>query len=463
MKYKSTILILFVLLGWRLPLIAHEGKIEPAHKQTDLLRQWQELKFGMFIHYGLSTFTGDWRTNKNASPATYAPTNLDIGQWIRTARKTGMKYAVLTAKHTLGHCLWDSNDYTYDVASSTEKTDVIEAFIRACRAEGIKHGLYYCVLDIYNEGGSTLKWKAAVEPKYFNQIKKHLTELHTKYSDIFEQWIDIPHKLSPDQRWELYRHVKKMNPDCLVIMNAGFRDGVKIFEGAWPSDLANGEVTLPPQSGHQPVKVIEGRKYYIPMEVCDTVTGFWFWHPEDRARSPRHLYYIYSESIRRGANLLLNVSPDRTGRIPEDQVKALKELKKLIDSPEHHRPSVIKGAKTKASNVFQNDLQYSAKMALDGQWNTRWATDSGLTHAWLEVILPKPKTFNTLFLSEGWDRIRKFQLQYKREAQWHTIFEGSRVGSNYSKQFDPITTDHVRLNIIEATNGPTIWEFQLFD
>ncbi|MHC4544937.1 MAG: alpha-L-fucosidase [Planctomycetota bacterium] len=128
----------------------------PSDFPTDLLRQWQELKFGMFIHYGLSTFTGDWRTNKNASPAAYAPSNLDVRQWIRTAKKTGMKYAVLTAKHTLGHCLWDSNDYTYDVAAGTEKTDVIDAFIRNCRAEGIKPGLYYCVLDIYNEGGSTL-------------------------------------------------------------------------------------------------------------------------------------------------------------------------------------------------------------------------------------------------------------------------------------------------------------------
>jgi len=199
------------------------------------------------------------------------------------------------------------------------------------------------------------------------------------------------------------------------------------------------------------------------MEVCDTLTGMWFWHPEDRARSPRHLYYLYSESIRRGANLLLNVSPDRTGRIPDDQVKALMQLKEFIDNPTRYRPSVIKGAKARASNVFQNDSQYSAEMSLDGQWNTRWATDAGLNKAWLEVILPKPKTFNTLFLSEGWNRIRKFQLQYKRKEQLHTIFEGSLVGSNYSKQFDPVTADHLRLNIIEATDGPTIWEFQLFD
>ena len=435
----------------------------PSSRQTNLLRRWQELKFGMFIHYGLSTFTGDWQTNKNASPAAYAPSNLNVRQWVRTARSAGMKYAVLTAKHTLGHCLWDSSDYTYDVAAGTDKTDVIDAFIRNCRAEGIKPGLYYCILDIYNEGGSTLKWKADVKPDYLKQIKKHLTELHTKYPDIFEQWIDIPHKLSSAQRWEIYRLVKKLNPDCLVIMNAAFRDGVEIFEGAWPTDLANGEVTLPPESGHQPIKLVQGKQYYIPMEVCDTLTGKWFWHPGDRPRPPRHLYYLYSESIRRGANILLNVSPDRTGRIPDDQVKALMQLKEFIDNPTRNRPSVIKGAKAGASNVFQNDSQYSSNMALDNKWNTRWATDAKLTSAWLEVILPEPKTFNTLLISEGWDRIRKFQLQCERKGQWQTIVEGSLVGSHYSQQFDPVTASHLRLNITEATDGPTIWEFQLFD
>jgi hypothetical protein len=139
------------------------------------------------------------------------------------------------------------------------------------------------------------------------------------------------------------------------------------------------------------------------------------------------------------------------------------QLKEIIDNPAKYRPSVIKGAKVRASNVFQNDSQYSPDMALDSKWNTRWATDAGLTSAWLEVILPESKTFKTMFISEGWDRIRKFQLQCKRKGQWQTIAEGSLVGSHYSQQFAPVTAEHLRLNITEAADGPTIWEFQLFD
>lgn len=440
---------------------AEPSEIVPASKRTKLLAQWEQLKYGMFIHYGMSTFTGDYRTSENSASAVYAPTALDVRQWVRTARRAGMKYAVLTAKHTLGHCLWDSEGYDYDVATSTDKTDVVAEFIASCRAESIKPGIYYCILDIHNEGGSELKWQAAVEPEYEERIKRHLTELHTKYPDIFEQWIDIPHKLSPRQRWDIYRLVKKLNPDCLVIMNAAFKDGTDIPQGAWPTDLTNGEKTLPPPAGHNPVRYIDGKEYYVPMEVCETVTANWFWHPSDKPRAVRHLYYLYCESTRRGANFLLNVSPDTTGQIPADQVKVLLELKKMIDGPTTFRPSIITGAKLKASNVFQNQTQYGPQYAADNRWDTRWATDAGLKSAWLEIDLQEPKTFDSIIISEGWDRIRKFQLQYQKDGKWQTLLEGALVGPDYQKQFKPVTARCVRLNVIESTDGPTLWEFQL--
>ena len=462
MRNIRTILLLLIVAALARDLCAGQSSTAPAGTRTQQLAQWEGLKYGMFIHYGMSTFTGDYRTSKNSASVAYAPTDLDVRQWIRTARRAGMKYAVLTAKHTLGHCLWDSDDYDYDVATSTDKTDVVAEFMAACKAEGIKPGIYYCVLDIHNEGGTELKWKAEVEPEYEKQIKRHLTELHTRYPGIFEQWIDIPHKLSPRQRWDIYRLIKRLNPDCLVIMNAGFRDGVNIAEGAWPTDLTDGEKTLPPQAGHDPVKNIDGRKYYVPMEVCETVTANWFWHPTDKPRSVRHLYNLYYESTRRGANFLLNVSPDTTGQIPADQVAALLELKKMIDNPKPFRPSIVAGAKLKASNVFQGRKQYGPQNAADNDWTTRWATDAGVKSAWLEIDLGESKMFDGVVISEGWDRIRKFQLQHKMDGQWRTFLEGTLVGANYEKRFDAVTARYVRLNVAESADGPTLWEFQLF-
>ncbi len=90
---------------------------------------------------------------------------------------------------------------------------------------------------------------------------------------------------------------------------------------------------MPPPEGHHPVKVVGGKTYYLPMEVCDTICGNWFWTPDDRPKTVRTLYKLYAESVGRGANLLLNVPPDKTGRIPQEYVDALMELKRVIDDP----------------------------------------------------------------------------------------------------------------------------------
>ena len=162
---------------------------------------------------------------------------------------------ILTAKHVAGHCLWDSDGYDYDVANSTDKTDVVAEFMKQCKKHQIKPGIYYCVLDGHNENG--VKWQASVNDDYFTLIKHHLTELHTRYPGIYEQWIDIPQKLTPRQRSELYRLVKNLSPDCIIMMNQGFRDAVDAPMTSWPTDLLNGERTLPPASGHNPVKTVE--------------------------------------------------------------------------------------------------------------------------------------------------------------------------------------------------------------
>src|SRR4051812_43295333 len=103
----------------------------------DALRKWEVLGYGMFIHFGMSTFVGQELPSGNEPSSTYAPTQLDVDQWVQVARDAGMKYAVLTAKHVAGHCLWPSKFTDYDVETSASKTDVVGEFVRACE----KHGL----------------------------------------------------------------------------------------------------------------------------------------------------------------------------------------------------------------------------------------------------------------------------------------------------------------------------------
>ena len=304
--------------------------VMPTQLRTPLIARWENLKYGMFIHYGMSTFDQSEINDGKSDPAVYAPTALDVRQWIHVAKMAGMKYAVLTAKHTAGFCLWPSGDY--DVTASPVKTDVVAEFMKACKAEGIKPGIYYCILDGHNEGG--VKWDAKVDSGYFQLIEKHLTQLHTRYPGIFEQWIDIPGKLSPEQRTTLYELVKSLDPNCLVLMNKSNWDhpGTTMPEGAWPTDLAVGERNQPPAQ-HNPDMTVDGKTYYIPLEVCDTLEENWFWVKGDKPRSVRQLYDIWQTTVGRGANLLLDVPPDTTGRIPESSVKRLMELREAVQHP----------------------------------------------------------------------------------------------------------------------------------
>ena len=130
------------------------------------------------------------------------------GYW--TARDAGMKYAVLTAKHTGGFCLWDSKvkwkgkEYDYDIASSGYKKDIVAHFMESCRKYKIKPALYYCLWDDHNEPVST-------KDEYFRLTRDHITELVTSYKGLVELWIDIPSRLTPDQRNELYSIVKTIS------------------------------------------------------------------------------------------------------------------------------------------------------------------------------------------------------------------------------------------------------------
>ena len=117
--------------------------------------------------------------------------------------------------------------------------------------------------------------------------------------------------------------------------------------------------------------------------------------------------------------------------------------------------------KVRASNVYRKSRNYNAAKAVDDDPATRWATDTDTKQAWLEVDLGGPTTFNQVKIAEEYDRVQKFELQYKSGSQWKTFLRGTTIGNAYSKKFEPVTGRRVRLNILAATDGPTICEFQL--
>jgi len=250
-------------------------------------------KYGLYVHFGIPTFTG-YQGAKGTGQALaerYAPTGLDVAGWIRTAKQAGMDCAVLTVKHEAGFCLWDADGYDYDVASSPVKTDVVAEFISACKAEGMIPGIHYSIPDAHNEGA--VRFNGPVSAQYFEFIKNQTKELHTKYPEIKVHVFDIAFRLSKSQLRELRQTVKALNPSCAVLCEMG--------------------------------KASES-KY-----VCDTVNQGWFWSPNAQITPAQKIYAEYSDARARKFPFLLNVGPDKSGHIPDQDTATLMKLKRLIE------------------------------------------------------------------------------------------------------------------------------------
>jgi len=312
-----------------------ETKMGSQRLSLEALKAWEALQYGMFIHFGMSTFVAAELPDGKAPASTYAPDKLDVDQWVSVARDAGMKYAVLTSKHVAGHCLWPSKLTDYTVAKSGNTADVIEAFVKACDKKGVLPGLYYCSWDNHNRFGSITPSDPKSEfgpfttSRYQTFQTAQLTELLTQYGPIAEVWVDIPGILGRGYRTFLYNYIAGLQPKTVIMMNSGISSGDKYdIEYAWPSDLIAIERSLPPDAGHNRMRSIEGKEYYLPGEVCDPIGKEWFWVKGDAPRPVADLAKQAKDCRARGVNFLLDVPPDTHGVIPEESVKALMQLKK---------------------------------------------------------------------------------------------------------------------------------------
>ena len=307
------------------------------------LEAWESLQFGMFIHFGMSTFDGDELSQGDKPAALYAPDRLDVDQWIAVARDAGMKYAVLTAKHAAGYCLWPSGHTDYHVGNSGNRTDVVEAFVKACAKHQVQPALYYCSWDNHHRFGSVVgpDVPPGTQPfttaAYRDFQAAQIEELLTRYGPIAEVWIDIPTVLGHEGRRRQYQQIAALQPEAVIMMNNGIGDGARLnYDHSWPTDLLAIERNLPARMGKHgactPWRTIaewkgQEKPYYIPGEVCDTIGGEWFAINDDRPRGVLELLGMRLICAERGVNLLLNVPPDRCGRIAQPYVEALQTLR----------------------------------------------------------------------------------------------------------------------------------------
>ncbi len=309
--------------------------VEPV--SIDSLREdYLTWRFGMFIHFNVASFhEREWATGYE-DPATFTPDKLDCNQWVDAAVAAGMKYAVLTVKHTGGWCLWDSeHTETHDMATFVNykggKGDIVREFVDACHKRDIKVGLYYCFPGDFAKSEGLSKGQEDIhglppEAKgdYVGFIKKQLSELLTRYGPIDLLWVDqYSNRYTRDGWQEIKRHIKSLQPNCIVIANnsLNFRDtDIHSYEYPWLKNSRPAKA-LPPEDNEHPA------------EVCDKIGPGWFWKTRENnasLKTAEEIVAMLKLSNSRCANYLLNVAPDKSGLIPAHSLNRLNKVGELL-------------------------------------------------------------------------------------------------------------------------------------
>ena len=449
------------------------GAVTPAPRQL----AWQELEFNAFFHFGVNTFTDrEWGLGTEPE-AVFNPTALDAGQWAQTCRDAGIRMLILTAKHHDGFCLWPSRYTEHSVKNSPWKDgkgDVVRELSDACKAEGIRMGVYLSPWDRHEKtyGDS---------PKYNDHFVNQLTDLLTNYGPIAEVWFDGACGEGPNGKKQVYdwprfhETVHKLQPEAVIFSDAG--PGVRWIgnEAGTAGDpcwamMDPATVPQPGVGGDDVINALqhgyENGTVWRPGECDVSIRPGWFYHPkeDDKVRSVDNLVDLYFKSVGRNALLLLNVPPNREGLLSDPDVKALTAFRAELDRI--FAKDLAAGKKATADNTRGGSPAFAPDKVLDGDMKTYWATNDGVTSAWIAVDLGAPTEFNVACMREAivlGQRVKAYRIEVADDAgNWKTISKGTTIGHKKLDAFDAVKASKVRLIIEDARACPTIYEFSLY-
>lgn len=450
----------------------------PSERQL----HWQDMEFYGFLHFTVNTFTDKEWGYGDESEKVFNPTDFNADQIAQTAKDAGMKGLVLTCKHHDGFCLWPSKFTEHSVKNSPWKNgqgDVVREISEACRRHGLKFGVYLSPWDRNRPDYGTAS--------YITYYRNQLRELLTNYGDIFIVWFDganggdgfyggaretrhIDNSTFYDwpNTWSI---VRNQMPGAVMFSDAGpdvrwvgNENGIA-GDPCWETLNMNEPRRFPGGSSHALNSGQHPGTAWLPPECDVSIRPGWFYHQSEnkRVKTPRQLLDIYYKSVGRGACLNLNLPPDRRGQIHEDDIKSLREFRRILDAT--FKTDFARGAKLAASNIRAESRQFAAENVIDGNRDTYWATDDGITTPEIVLDLGKPTTFNVVSLREYLplgQRIEAFALDQWKNGHWQEFARGTSIGNRRLVRGNDVTTVKVRLRITQAPVCPALSEIGLF-
>jgi len=413
----------------------------PRPSASQLL--WQRDELALFLHFGVNTFTDREWGDGTELPSIFAPTRLDARQWARVAKSGGCRALILTAKHHDGFCLWPTETTRHSVASSPFRDgqgDVVREFVDACRAEGLRAGLY---LSPWDRNHPTY----GDSPRYNDVYAAQLTELLTRYGPLHEVWFDGANGEGPNGKRQVYDWprvwalVRRHQPAAVMFSDAGpdvrWCGNERGIAGDpnW-SAMDPAAVPHPGADGAHIISALQhgdpNGTVWRPAEADTSIRPGWFYHPaeDERVRPVDNLVELYAQSVGRNSKLLLNVPPTRAGLIHDTDAANLAGMRSRLEA------------------VYGRDLADGAPR----QW--RPATGRPAT---LELDFRSPLTFDTTRLAENiatGQRVASYTIRALDASGWRILWRGTTIGYAKIDRFPPTTARRVQVTIDEAVESP---------
>jgi alpha-L-fucosidase len=443
LRNKSVVAGLGLLLLTSIACAQNFSDVKPSAQQT----AWQDLEFGVILHFSTNTFLDREWGDGTADPAVFNPTAFDPDQWMKAIRDSGAKYVVLVAKHHDGFCLWPTEQTAYSIKSSpwrNGKGDVVGDVARAARKYGLKFGVY---LSPWDRHEPRYKESAAYDDYY----QAELTELASSYGDLVEFWLDGAGSGGHVYNFpKIIETLRTYQPNTIVFADTGL---FEYGDARWVGT----------ESGRVPYEnwnVIDRHGYlrWRPVEADTPLRNLhWFWHPNDEAslKSLDELLTTYDETVGHGAQLMLGVAPDRRGLLPDSDVARLEEFGAALRERYGHNLALGHAA-----------VSPEVAAALDDNPGTFWSAPAGSHHSMFEVSFPSPITSNRAltmeWLNDG-QRIQKYSIDIWTGNAWKTVASAEAIGHKKIDSFPAVTAARIRLNILSSTDAAAIREFQLYN
>ena len=453
----------FLLLFLFVSIFAYAQKNDTTPLPTKAQLAWHENEFYLFMHFGPNTFTGKEWGEGNEPEDIFNPTELDCRQWCSIAKASGAKGIIITAKHHDGFCLWPSKYSKHTVRESKWKDgkgDVLKELSQACREFGLKFGVYISPWDRNHPDYGT--------EKYNDVFVGMMKEIFQNYGPVWELWWDGANGEGPNGKrqeydWRRYENtVRQLSPKTVVFSDIGpdirwvgnengfvgdpnwnFLDtaGYKRGIGAPDNDTLN-----------------HGNyygKHWIPAECDVSIRPGWFYREaeDSKVKSAEKLFDIYLKSVGRGANLLLNVPPDKRGLIHEADSAALIQFRRLRD--ESFSTNLLKDADS-YYEFSQKDL-HNKPLLLRGFDTT--SAYYGINLQNFIVQLSQPVKTNCIVLREAihlGQTVRRFSIVLYSNDKPIGEVQGTSVGRKRILTFPATIITSFRVYLEDAKGNDNI-------